>query len=237
MRDPHFVVYLPSAVHGYPLVHAEFLAVPSVGSLKGGPSDFLDAAVRVAGRQDLVPVLDVSGLAGNPAGAQGVPMLPSLALPGLDEGPVDSVFQALKVFVGGGPYLDLARASSEAVAGDARLTSSGALLGFFVPGAQSPALTCRRPDGGLFYAWLVLSALFPDPGVGWAQEAAGYMNLFAPPVDRNGVSLGWCVAAGVALLGRGHSLDVVLRDFDVFRRTVGGGRKVPEGGSENSRAA
>ena len=238
MRDPHFVVYLPSTVDGYPFVHAEFLKVGSTRSLKGGSQEFLNAATRVACQEDLTPVLDVSGLAGVPhVGGCSVPLLPRLAMPGVDEGSVGSVFQALKVFVGGGPFLDLAGLSPDLVAADGRLTSSGALLGFVVPGGGS-SLTCGRMDGGLFYAWLLLSALFPDPGVGWAREYAGYLNLFAPSVDRDGVSLGWCVAAGVALVDRGHSLGDVLADFQVFRRTVGGGRAArKDGGPERSRAA
>jgi hypothetical protein len=68
--------------------------------------------------------------------------------------PLESAFQAAKVFTRGGPYAELATQNPRDAKGDPRLRSSGLLLGFQWGERRLPA----RPTTA-FYDWLYMQAL------------------------------------------------------------------------------
>ena len=72
--------------------------------------------------------------------------------------PVENVFQAAKVFEGGGPYLDLLDMKPSQAKSDIRLKSSGKLLGFRYDGRDWPL----EPKT-LLYDWIYIEALKQNP--------------------------------------------------------------------------
>jgi len=74
--------------------------------------------------------------------------------PGRGSCSVECAFQASKVFLHGGPYVDLLNASSRAAKTDRRLRESGKLVGFKYLTDQFPL----EPKT-YFYDWLYASAL------------------------------------------------------------------------------
>ena len=71
---------------------------------------------------------------------------------------VENVFQAAKVFEGGGPYLDFLDMKPSQVKSDIRLKTSGNLLGFRYNGKDWPL----EPQT-LFYDWIYIEALKQNP--------------------------------------------------------------------------
>jgi hypothetical protein len=69
---------------------------------------------------------------------------------------IESAFQGSKVFLNGGPYTDLYHMDSRSAKTDARLKTSGPLIGFSFFGQTWPL----EPKTA-FYDWLYLSALHP----------------------------------------------------------------------------
>ena len=74
--------------------------------------------------------------------------------PQLGAVPLESAFQAAKVFTRGGPYIELAGMEPRAAKSDPRLKSSGLLIAFSWDGARMAS----RPETA-FYDWLYLQAL------------------------------------------------------------------------------
>jgi len=77
----------------------------------------------------------------------------------LDDGGIISLecaFQGSKVFENGGPYTDIFGADSRDAKRDARLSSSGGLIGFRFEGQDFP-LTPKTA----FYDWLYIRSLYP----------------------------------------------------------------------------
>jgi len=74
---------------------------------------------------------------------------------------VETLFQAGKVFEGGGPYTDLLDKTSREAKGDPRLRESGGLVGFRYGEMRFPLSPAT-----FFYDWLYISALRDDPELG-----------------------------------------------------------------------
>ena len=77
----------------------------------------------------------------------------------LDDGGIISLecaFQGSKVFENGGPYTDLFGADSRDAKRDARLSSSGSLIGFRFEGQDFPLIPHTA-----FYDWLYIRSLYP----------------------------------------------------------------------------
>lgn len=74
--------------------------------------------------------------------------------------PLECVFQAGKVFSGGGPYTDLLEAKPAAAKKDERLRTSGRLIAFEFEGVRYPL----EPKT-IFYDWLYLNACLENPDV------------------------------------------------------------------------
>jgi hypothetical protein len=81
--------------------------------------------------------------------------------------PVEVAFQSSKVFLGGGPYLDLLDATPREAKADARLKQSGRLRTFIFQGTEWPLQPAT-----VFYDWLYLSALAQNPQL--AEPLAEY---------------------------------------------------------------
>ena len=168
------IVWMPLVCDDSPLVEEFPIAVPS-----GWETALLPDAVRIlhrhAAARDVSALVDVSG-----AGGLGSPL--SNAVPRLlvDLGgaptPLESVFCASMVFVGGGPYPELLSCSPGAARHDARLFSSGALLGFALP---LPAAVVHRVPAWRWHAWLVVRALGRGPIPPNLLDAGGFTDAAA----------------------------------------------------------
>lgn len=98
--------------------------------------------------------LEVSSKSEEPVGRALSAFALAVALPGVAAAPVECVFQGSKVFERGGPFVDLYEQEPRAAKRDARLVSSGPLVGFQL-GDEVWPLT---PQTAL-YDWLYLLAL------------------------------------------------------------------------------
>lgn len=133
------------------------------------------------------------------------------------EVPLECVFQASKVFEGGGPYVDLLEARPRDAKRDERLRTSGKLVGFERAGRAFPL----EPKT-LFYDWIYISAVRSDPAlVEQIATYAGFTDIeFNPKKSIN------CQAASaarcVALLQTGR-LEAALVDPDAFVKEVWAG--------------
>jgi hypothetical protein len=81
--------------------------------------------------------------------------------------PVEVAFQSSKVFLGGGPYLDLLDATPRDAKADPRLKQSGRLRTFRFQGVDWPLQPAT-----VFYDWLYLTALAQNPQL--AEPLADY---------------------------------------------------------------
>ncbi len=141
-------------------VPADWVARPRPGSVR--------VSHEMAAFEGLSDLVDVSGATGlgepPPFGALSVPL-------GSRRIRVDNTYCASMVFVGGGPYVDLAEADPSAVRGDARLVSSGLLIGF--SWLRGGARTVYRTVPAAWHAFLVASAVRASPAAAAAVEPAG----------------------------------------------------------------
>lgn len=122
--------------------------------------------------------------------------------------PLESAFQASKVFEGGGPYLDLLEVDARTAKKDERLRSSGRLLRFNFEGRDYPT---SPPT--VFYDWLYFSAV--SPARDWLKRLGkldGFTDIeFNPERSLN------CQARSIALfvsLEKRGQLDDALSSFD-----------------------
>lgn len=125
--------------------------------------------------------------------------------------PLESAFQASKVFERGGPYLDLLQVDARTAKRDERLRSSGRLLRFQFEGRDYPI---SPPT--VFYDWLYFCAI--SPARDWLKRLGkldGFTDIeFNPERSIN------CQARSVALfvsLEKRGQLDEALSSFDRLR--------------------
>jgi hypothetical protein len=135
------------------------------------------------------------------------------------EYPVESAFQASKVFAGGGPFTDLLGANPRDAKRDPRLRASGELVGF---GFFSRAFPLERR--AFFYDWLYVGALAGRPElVNELEHYTAFTDIeFNPKRSIN------CQAYSVALfqgLRAADAVDRALESADAFLRVCyGSGR-------------
>lgn len=90
-----------------------------------------------------------------------------VTVPGLGLVPLENAFQASKVFVGGGPFIDLLHCSPRTAKVDERIRTSGRLLAFEFANMRWPLSPTTA-----FYDWLYLSALREQPSL--VEQLSGY---------------------------------------------------------------
>lgn len=126
--------------------------------------------------------------------------------------PLESAFQASKVFERGGPYLDLLQVDARTAKRDERLRSSGRLLRFQFEGQDYPI---SPPT--VFYDWLYFCAI--SPARDWLKRLGkldGFTDIeFNPERSIN------CQARSIALfvsLEKRGQLDEALSSFDTLKK-------------------
>ena len=135
------------------------------------------------------------------------------------EYPVESAFQASKVFAGGGPFTDLLGANPRDAKRDPRLRASGELVGF---GFFSRAFPLEPRT--FFYDWLYVGALAGRPElVNELEHYTAFTDIeFNPKRSIN------CQAHSAALfqgLRAADAVDRALESADAFLRVCyGSGR-------------
>lgn len=100
------------------------------------------------------PVLEISTRSLVPAGVGLSALNLTISWPDLPKVAVECLFQASKVFAGGGPYLELLQAKPADAKRDPRLRESGPLVGFSLAGQRWPTKPITA-----FYDWIYLNAL------------------------------------------------------------------------------
>jgi hypothetical protein len=119
--------------------------------------------------------------------------------------PVECVFQASKVFERGGPFVDLLSASPFDAKRDARLQSSGDVVGFRLFDQDWP----NQPETA-FYDWVYIKALHQHPHL--ASDVLGY-DVFTDIAFNPKKSINCqanAVALYVALVRRGELEEALL---------------------------
>lgn len=127
-----------------------------------------------------------------------------------DQIPLECAYQGSKVFANGGPYTDLFAVDARDAKRDARLQTSGRLVGFTFDGAQFPL----EPKTA-FYDWLYVSAIYPHRE--WLSRLGRYQGFsdieFNPERSIN------CQARSCALfvtLASLNLLDGAVRSSEAF---------------------
>ncbi len=128
--------------------------------------------------------------------------------------PIEVVFQSSKVFVNGGPYLDLLDSTPREAKADSRLKHSGRLQAFRFHGADWPL----EPTTA-FYDWIYLTALTENPQL--AEPISEYQAFtdieFNPEKSIN------CQAHSAALyvaLRQADLLDEALSSREAYLRLM-----------------
>ena len=128
--------------------------------------------------------------------------------------PVESAYQAAKVFERGGPYPDLLALPPLEAKRDPRLKAGGEIIGFSLMGRDFPI----EPKS-YFYNWLYINALALHPEL--ADEAAGY-DAFTD-ITFNPAKQVSCQAEALAIyaaLVRSGRLEAALSGQEAFRAVV-----------------
>lgn len=165
---------------------------------------------EAAARRHLEPLLEISSKSEREIGQK----LSAFNLPIKVRGretTFECVYQGSKVFEKGGPYVDLYWTDSLSAKRDARLLSSGHLIGFYFDGEDYPL---SPPT--VFYDWLYLNALYPHRE--WLErlsKCAGFTDIEFNPQRSLNCQARSC-ATFVALQQRGL-LDDAMESFSTFR--------------------
>ena len=150
------------------------------------------------------PLVDVSSFdTGSYPGAPPVPVLPLLQLA---DGSRVSVVRALKRAVRRG-------CPAPGPRGAPRFPSVSLALG--------PDHGCARLSGAAVpyaYVWLMLRVLADGPGLAWALRYRAVTAVLSPRPPRVLLSPAMAVAAGVALVRIGYSLDQLAADYGSFSK-------------------
>lgn len=131
--------------------------------------------------------------------------------------PLESVYQASKVFDDGGPFLDLLHATPRDAKRDERLSASGRLIAFELEGERYPL---DPPTA--FYDWLYMRCLYPQRE--WLRRLSkieGFTDIEFNPARSLNCQARSC-ASFVALQKR-DLLDDALRSFASFVAVQSGG--------------
>ena len=129
---------------------------------------------------------------------------------------VENLYQAGKVFSGGGPYTDLMSLSPRDAKRDERLRNSGRLTGFRMGETNFPLV-----PASLFYNWLYMNALHSQPELAAAvMEYDAFTDIEFNP-DR-AVSCQAQAAAIYVTLARQGRIEEALRSRKDFLRVVYG---------------
>lgn len=130
--------------------------------------------------------------------------------------PLECAFQAGKVFIKGGPYLDLLEVSPKAAKKDERLKTSGKIIGFEFEGVRYPT----EPKT-IFYDWLYLNACLENPDISKALlEYDAFTDIvFNPEKSLNCQARSSAIFVSLSRLGL---LDKV-KDFEEFRNLMENG--------------
>lgn len=124
--------------------------------------------------------------------------------------PLESLYQASKVFEDGGPFVDLLDTAPRDAKRDSRLTESGRLIAFELEGRRYPL---DPPTA--FYDWLYMRCLFPERE--WLRRLSsldGFTDIEFNPARSLNCQARAC-ASFVALEARGV-LDTALASFEAF---------------------
>lgn len=124
--------------------------------------------------------------------------------------PLECAYQGSKIFESGGPFVDLFLVEPRSAKSDARLKSSGRLIGFELEGTKFPLF-----PKSIFYDWLYTNAIFPERN--WLRrldQLDGFTDIeFNPEKSVN------CQARSCALfvaLEKRNLLDAAMTSFDKF---------------------
>lgn len=124
--------------------------------------------------------------------------------------PLESVYQASKVFVDGGPYTDLLAAPPREAKRDERLRESGNLVAFELEGARYPL-----DPPTVYYDWLYMRCLYPERD--WLRRLErldGFTDIEFNPARSLNCQARAC-ASFVGLEARGQ-LDEAMTSFAAF---------------------
>ena len=129
---------------------------------------------------------------------------------------VENLYQAGKVFSGGGPYTDLLTVSPRDAKRDERLKTSGRLTGFRMGEESFPLV-----PASLFYNWLYLNALHSQPALAAAvMEYDAFTDIEFNP--NKSVSCQAQAAAIYVALAHQGLVEEALRSRQDFLRVVYG---------------
>lgn len=163
-----------------------------------------------AGDRGFQNLLEISSKSENPAGQQLSAFRLTISVEGRKT-TVECAFQASKIFVQGGPFLDLMWKTSREAKKDDRIRNSGRLVSFKFLGEDFP-LT----PPSIFYDWLYINALNNHPE--WHPEIlrhSGFTDIeFNPEKSIN------CQARSVAIFAsliKRQQLDDALDSFSEFK--------------------
>ena len=171
--------------------------------LCGAPPAWVVALVRaLAGASGIAPVVDVSSFeTGSYPGAPPVPNLPRLQLA---DGSRVPVMRALRRATRRG-------CPAAAPRGAPRFASVTLALG---PDHDRARLSAAPLPYA--YVWLMLRVLADGPGLAWALRYEAVTAVLAPRSSCDLLSPAMAVAAGVALVRLGYSLDGLAADYGSF---------------------
>jgi len=159
---------------------------------------------------NLSPILEISSKSEDPAGIKASAFNLMFEVADGKRYPVENIFQAGKVFEGGGPYLDLLSKTPRDAKRDERLKSSGDLIDFELDGERIPNIPRT-----FFYDWLYVNALNQNRQLADRLfESAGFTDIeFNPKKSIN------CQAYSAAIyvsLRRLNVLEIALENIRQF---------------------
>lgn len=126
---------------------------------------------------------------------------------------VENIYQGGKIFENGGPFLDIYDCTAIQAKKDARLHSTGNVIGFYYEGKTYSA---KFYDS--FYNWIYINALIENPELSYPLlNYEGFTDIAYNP--KTGTSCQARSAAIFVSLSRLGLIDVA-KDFDEFVRTV-----------------
>lgn len=162
------------------------------------------------------PVLEISSKSETPTGIQLSAFNLCLETEDSNRTSVECAFQGSKVFIDGGPYIDLFHSSGRQAKKDERIRNSGEVIGFQFLGEEFPI---TPPTA--FYDWLYLSALRLNPKLAeQLLEYRGFTDIaFNPKRSIN------CQARSAALfvsLCRKNLVEKAVADKEFYLTLVTG---------------
>lgn len=155
-------------------------------------------------------VLEISGSSPHPSGVDLSAFNLISDIPGVEgTASVESIYQASKVFEGGGPYEDLLKSDSRSAKLDPRIRKSGPLTSFQLGGTE---YLIEPPNA--FYNWLYLRALLKaDISIVELSSFDAFTDIEFNPLKS--VS---CQAQAVALIVGYYSEHKVIPDLTTFEQ-------------------